>query len=180
LVHEGIPEYAARMAEKIDRTQPFAIVGLSLGGIVGVEIAKRLSPACTVIIGSVPIARHLPPYYAYARKLRMHRLLPAAFYKAATMVKHLFSVKGGDNRRLMRQMIRDGNGAFILWGLNAVLDWKNDVIPKPLFHIHGTGDQVFPSRFTAPDYLIAGGHMLVMNQHKEINELLSNILRQVH
>jgi len=42
---ETIPAYASRLAEHMDTTRPFVLVGVSLGGIMSVEIAKRYSTA---------------------------------------------------------------------------------------------------------------------------------------
>ncbi len=38
---------------------------------------------------------------------------------------------GAQNRKLMRQVIRDGNNHQIRWALNAVLEWHNDTLPHP-------------------------------------------------
>jgi|GEM_PF-4114029 len=38
---------------------------------------------------------------------------------------------GTQNRKIMRQVIRDGNNGYIRWGLDAVLQWKNDILPNP-------------------------------------------------
>jgi hypothetical protein len=33
-------------------------------------------------------------------------------------------------------MIWNGDAGFIKWGMKAVLQWENDIIPQPLWHIH--------------------------------------------
>ncbi len=176
---ETIPVYAARMADRINKQEKFILIGVSLGGMVGVEIAKITSPVCTIIIGSVPIARHLPHYYQYAKKTGLQKLLPPEFYKLATIVRHLFTIKGKVNRRLLRRMIYDGDRRFISWAIDAVLRWDNDTVPQPLIHIHGTNDPVLPVRFTSPHHLIKGGHLLVINQYQEVNTLLGALLAKM-
>ncbi len=77
----------------------------------------------------------------------------------------------------MRDVISQGDDRFIAWAIDAVLNWQNDKIPQPFFHIHGTWDEVFPVRLTRPTYTIhRGGHNLIMKHAPIINELLREIL----
>jgi pimeloyl-ACP methyl ester carboxylesterase len=174
---ENLPDYANRLTEQIDTGQPFILVGASLGGIMAVEIAKRLTPVATILISSIPVSAQLPAYYTAARHLRLARLLPTSFIKGASNFKRLFTREKGADKKLMRQMIRDGDPRFIKWGLNAVLEWRNEEIPQPLWHIHGARDEVFPIRLTHPSHKIPrAGHLLVMSHAEEVNRILREIL----
>jgi pimeloyl-ACP methyl ester carboxylesterase len=175
--NEVLPDYAFRLAQQIDTTQPFVLSGLSLGGIMAVEIAKRIPPVCTILISSIPLSSQLPPLYKLAGALKLGQLIPPALLKMAAITKHNLSMPGAENRKLMRQVIRDGDNANIRWSLNAVLQWKNDVLPQPLFHLHGTRDEVFPFRRTTPTHIIPkGGHMFLMSRAETVNRILGEIL----
>ena len=174
---ESLPDYAFRLTEQIDTRQPFILVGVSLGGIMAVEIAKRLTPAATILISSIPVSAQLPAYYIAARHLRLAQLLPASFIKGASSFKRWFTREPAADKKLIRQMIRDGEPRFIKWALNAVLDWRNEEVPQPLWHIHGTRDEVFPIRFTRPSHTIhRAGHLLVISHAAAINGILGEIL----
>ncbi|HEV2483316.1 MAG TPA: hypothetical protein VGS79_26810 [Puia sp.] len=96
----------------------------------------------------------------------------------AAITKHNLSMPGAENRRILREVIRDGDNRAIRWGLNAVLDWKNDTLPAPLFHLHGTRDEVFPFRRTTPTHIIPkGGHMFLLNRADTVNQILGDILQ---
>jgi hypothetical protein len=41
--HESLRSYALRLAERIDKNHPFILLGLSFGGMLGTEIAKKSS-----------------------------------------------------------------------------------------------------------------------------------------
>ena len=173
--NEPLADYALRLATQIDTNEPFALIGLSLGGILSVEIAKRIPPACTILISSIPLSSELPPLYRLAGALKLGRLIPASLVKIAALTKHSLFPSG--NRRLMRRVIRDGDNRFIYWALNAVLEWKNEVLPQPLFHLHGTRDEVFPFRRTHPTHIIPkGDHMFLMHRHDTVNQILGDIL----
>src|SRR5882757_6420432 len=65
---EPLPDYALRLTAQIDTQQPFVLAGMSLGGIMAVEIAKRFPPVATILIGSVPISAQFPWYYTIVRR----------------------------------------------------------------------------------------------------------------
>jgi pimeloyl-ACP methyl ester carboxylesterase len=175
--NEPLASYAFRLTTQIDTTEPFVLIGLSLGGIMAVEIAKRIPAVCTILISSVPLSAHMPPLYRLAGALKLGRLIPATPLKLAAIIKHNLTMPGVQNRRLIRQVIRDGENRFIRWALSAVLDWRNDILPQPLFHLHGTRDEVFPFRRTHPTHIIPGnGHMFLINHPETVNQILREIL----
>lgn len=177
LENEKLPAYAFRLTQQIDTSQPFILVGLSLGGIMSVEMAKRISPLCTILISSVPVSAHLPRYYRIAGNLGLGRLVPASLLKAATTVKHSLTMRPAAKRQLILDVIRAGDDRFIRWALNAVLQWENTEIPQPLYHLHGTRDEVFPVGLTTPTHSIRkAGHMLLLSHSDETNQILNEIL----
>lgn len=177
---EKLKDYALRLAEQIDLKKPFMLVGLSLGGIMAVEIAKRYPPVCTIIISSVPVTAHLPKYYQLAYRLGLGKLVPASLLKMAATVKHSLTMRSPLNRKLMRDIIRSGDDHFIRWALNAVLEWENTTIPHPFFHIHGTRDEVFPINLTKPTHIVPKGrHMLLMSRPETVNNILREIIAPI-
>ncbi|TDW97118.1 alpha/beta fold hydrolase [Dinghuibacter silviterrae] len=174
---EPLPAYAMRLAAGIDQHQPFVLIGLSLGGIMAVEIAKRLSPACTIIIGSAPLSSQLPIYYRLARKINLLRVVPAVFFKCTASLKRLFTRESLTDKRDLLQMIWKGDASFIAWGMQAVLYWQNQEMPGNFYHLHGTRDEVFPVRLVRPTHTIKGGsHMLCLSHPHEVNAILQSIL----
>ena len=157
--------------------QPFALVGLSLGGIMSSEIAKVFPPVCTILISSVPVSTQLPPYYRLVRKLGLHRWVPPALWKTAAIANHYLMMKSWKDKQLMRSVIWQGDASFIRWGMDAVLAWKNEVLPYPYYHIHGTRDTIFPLRFTRPTHVLRrAGHMAVISHAGKVNQILGSIL----
>jgi pimeloyl-ACP methyl ester carboxylesterase len=174
---EALADYAIRLGGHIDNHHPFILVGLSLGGIMAVEIAKRLSPVCTIIISSIPLSVQLPWYYKAAHKVNLDRVVPGSFFKLAAMAKRLFSRESGENKRLVLQMIRAGDSRFIKWAMHAVMKWENKIVPAPLWHIHGSRDEIFPIYCTHPTHIIRkGGHLLVMSHPEEISRILKEVI----
>jgi pimeloyl-ACP methyl ester carboxylesterase len=64
--------------------------------------------------------------------------------------------------------------------MQAVLDWKNEELPSPFWHIHGTRDEVFPFRWVRPTHTIPkGDHLLMVSNPGRVNEMLTEILTQI-
>ena len=175
--NEQLKDYALRLAAQIDTTEPFMLAGLSLGGIMAVEIAKRFPPICTILISSIPLTAHLPKYYKLAHRLKLNRLVSASLLKTATSIKHSLTMKSPANRKLMREVIRSGDDRFIRWAVTAVLEWENTTIPQPFYHIHGTRDEVFPISLTNPTHIVEkGGHMSLIDRPEVVNTMLREII----
>ncbi len=175
--NEKLSHYAIRLTEQIDSSEPFVLIGLSLGGIMSVEMAKHIRPLCTILISSVPVSAHLPRFYRMAGQLGLGKWVPASLLKAATTVKHGLMMRSAANRQLMLDVIRSGDDRFIRWALTAVLEWENSEIPQSLYHIHGTRDEVFPIGLTKPTHIIRkGGHLFLLYRADAVNRILSEIL----
>lgn len=175
--NETIPSYASRLVGQIDTTKPFALVGVSLGGIMAVEIAKLTNPVATILIGSIPLAAHLPRYYfTLGNSLGLLRVLPGSLFKRAAKFKRVFTRESRKDKVLVLQMIDECDGDFLIWAMRAVLKWENKELPQHLWHIHGSRDIVFPIMLTRPSHTIRrSGHLVVMTHAEEVNEILQDI-----
>lgn len=175
---ETISTYASRLTGQIDTSRPFALVGVSLGGIISVEIAKRHPAAATVIIGSIPVSTQLPGYYhTLGHRLGLLNVLPGSFFKGAASVKRFFTRETATDKQLIWQMIDESDDEFLLWAMRAVLKWENKELPQPLWHIHGSRDIVFPIGLTRPSHKVRrAGHLLVMTHAEEVNAILQEVL----
>jgi len=175
--NESLKNYALRLAAPIDTSQPFAIVGLSMGGMITAEICKKYKPACAILISSVPSSKQLPFYFKAAGKLRLHKMVPVAWVKSAAKYKRLFTTESDEDKEILRNIIRESDDKFIYWAMDAILKWKSDHLPASYVHIHGTKDEVLPIRYTRPTHIInKGGHLMVMNRAGELNAILKDVL----
>ncbi len=174
---EKLGDYAFRLSGQIDQSEPFILVGLSLGGMMAVEIAKRLDPTCTIIVSSIPVKAHLPGYFRLAGRLGLGKLISPSFMKAATKAKHALSMRSAANRRLMFDIIRAGDDRFIRWAINAVLEWENEEVPQRFYHIHGTRDEIFPISLTKPTHIAQkGDHNFIVSRPGVLNQILKEII----
>src|SRR5690606_33694159 len=126
---------------------------------------------------SVPAARFFPPWFRWGGKLGLHRIVPMGWIKSMSLVKRLFSAETMQDKKILRQVIRDSDPGFIRWAMEAVLTWKAEELPPAYVHIHGSLDEVLPVRYLKPTHIIKGaGHIMIMNRAKEINRILEEVL----
>jgi len=176
LKDESLESYAIRLAEKIDHHKKFILVGLSMGGMIASEIAKKYKPEITILVSSAPTFRQFPKRFRVARNLHLHKIIPAGFLKSASVVMRLFTTESPEDKVVLKQVIRDSDPLFIRWAIGAILNWRNEVIPQPMWHIHGTNDKILPMRYTKPTHIITnGGHLMIMSRANDLNRILESI-----
>ncbi len=181
LKNESLQDYAWRLAESIDISEPFGIIGLSMGGMISTEIARQCKPSVTILISSVPGSKQLPFYFKAAGSLRLHKLVPVSLVKKAAKLKRVFTTETEEDKAVLHSIIDDSDDRFIYWAMDAILNWESEQLSMPYIHIHGTHDEVLPMRFTKPTHIISkGGHLMVMNRAMEINAILEQALSNIN
>lgn len=174
---ETLPSYAARMAGQIDTRQPFALVGLSFGGMLAVEMAKKFHPEKLILIASISHPTHLPSYYKRAFQLGLHRIITPGMIKYGVYLKRYFTSESPEDKQIIRQMAREMDNQFVAWALGAIVNWQTDAADFSAHHIHGTSDLILPLRYTKPTVSIQkGGHLMIFDRATDINKVLAELL----
>ncbi|MFM2145872.1 MAG: hypothetical protein RL732_708 [Bacteroidota bacterium] len=174
---ETLEAYAKRMSAGIDQRQPFALIGLSMGGMVAVEISKISKPAILILISSIPRSSCLPAIYRWAGAMGMHRCIPINWLKSGMLLKRFFMVESLPDREQIIAMVKQADPLFIRWALRAILRWRNTGVPQTYFHIHGDQDEIFPIHHVQPTHIVRGGkHLMVLNHAADVNKYLAEIL----
>ena len=60
LPKEKLSSYAQRLGEQIDQSEPFALLGVSFGGMLVSELVKTLNPEKVILISSASTRFELP------------------------------------------------------------------------------------------------------------------------
>jgi pimeloyl-ACP methyl ester carboxylesterase len=176
LENESLSSYSLRLTNHIDFTEPFSLIGLSMGGMIAVEIASRQKPAHLVLISSIPSSSQLPPYYRMLARIKLHRILPISCFLKGAVLKRFFTSESNEDKRLVKNMISKADVSFIRWGMEAIVNWRMNTIPENITHIHGSSDEILPRRFTKPTFIIPGaGHLMVLTRSSEINKILNRV-----
>ncbi len=174
---DTLATYAGRLREQILEPKPI-LVGLSLGGMLAVEVAKQMETERIILMASAKTRKGIPPQYRTLGKLGVDRILPFNLLKRANgLLSLFFGAHSQYEKELLRQIILDTDLDFAKWATRAVLHWDNSEVPENLTHLHGTNDLILPFRYADCDIAIpGGGHFMTMNKADEINQILPKLL----
>lgn len=177
--NEPIEAYARKLATEINVEKPI-LIGLSFGGMMAVEIAKLRETENVILISSAKTAAEVPLPLRWIGKLGLNQYTPKHFLKRPNPIMDwFFGVETAEDRELLREVMHDSDEEFVYWAINQILCWKNKVVPPNYFHIHGARDRMLPLRHVKADRVIAdGGHLMVLNRAKLLNEVLDSILNR--
>lgn len=171
---ERIQEYAKRIAEKIDSSKPFILVGLSFGGMLATEVLEFVKPKKTILISSVARKQELPSYYKLAGIFKLNKLLPSNATNRPNILTHwMFGLSDPKDKLLLNEILTSTNTHFSKWAVNELLNWNRTIAPQGLIRIHGDNDRVLPIINFKPNYIVRnGGHFMIANKANEISKIL--------
>ena len=177
--NETLDDYAKRLAISIDTSQPYAIVGLSMGGMIASAMTKFLQPHKTILISSVGCNAEFPPLLRFARVSRIYKLIPEFIFRPQYVLPfhRMFGGNGHGQRMLMRYFLSQADPKFMKWAIGSIVTWSNCDRPKTIFHIHGDNDWILPLKYTKPDVIIAkGSHFMVWTKAGQVSKILEQAL----
>jgi pimeloyl-ACP methyl ester carboxylesterase len=177
LPKESLSGYARRMGERVESSTPFALVGLSFGGMLVTEIAKQKRPERLILLSSIPRSSDLPPYFKSAGRIKLDQAVPVGLIKKGIILRRIFSRNGREDETIIRDIVDKSDPSFISWAMRAILEWEGQAPDQPYIQIHGSRDIVLPIRYTRPTHVVRGaGHLMVMDRADQINEIFREIL----
>lgn len=152
-VHRGestIKAMAERVIAESGISDGDKVIGSSLGGIIGCEIANILSLKALVLIGSAKTKEEISSLLTLLHPLA--RLAPIEFIQTAA----------GKYPSELTLMFKQSQASFIRAMCAAIFDWQglNENRIKPL-RIHGTHDRAIPKPAHV-DLVLDGGHLIAM------------------
>lgn len=177
---ESLAAYAARLAGEIDTSVPFSIAGVSLGGMVALELSRLVPAQKIFLISSIKRHTEMPWYYRLMGKMGLHKLFPPSFLrKNAFLIRPFFGRMNKKQYEVYKDMLLHTSEVFLRWGVSAILKWRNTEVPANLVHIHGTGDVVFPARYIRNYIPVKGGsHYMIVTRAREVGRIVSSHLSQ--
>lgn len=177
---EPIEDYARRLAEGIDESKPFSLLGTSFGGILAIEISKFTNPDHLIIISS---AKDRNEFNWSMKQKRLGIVLP---YIPAWLIRIIFvwgfliaswliPAYKKVNIPEIRKMLKSIDGKLERWVMRKITLWQNKNHRTDILHIHGDKDKVFPVRKIKNAHIIKRGtHGMILTKYKHIARLVNN------
>jgi len=175
---ESLASYALRLAEQIDTSKKFSLLGVSFGGMCAVEIAKVHAPGKLVLVSSAKTRSELPWLIRAAKFFPLHRLInDAAMARLAVKNKWLFGVKDGGQAELFYDMLRSNPPQYFKDTISAIASWSNKSYPSSILHLHGGRDRLIPvSNIREAKTIKDGTHFMIMNSAAEVSKIIDEHL----
>lgn len=176
---EDIAAFAKRFSRHIDDSEPFVLIGSSLGGIMSVEMSQYIDPQLIILVSSAMNKKELPRFFVIFRILPLYRILPFSWIRRLIkVIRKLAGKLDAKENELVLEMLNKSSPKFFRWASHQVLFWKRkDEHPK-VVHIHGTKDRLFPiKRIKDPIPIEGGNHFMVMYEGKKISGVILNLLQ---
>lgn len=173
---ETLVQYAKRLSAQVDTSEPFILIGTSLGGIIAIEMARIIHPDKVILISSVKHRGEMPAWMRAMKHLKLHNLLSGHnFIRFSNAnVKRLITKRDTKVARLLMDMHNSADPEFVQWAINEVVNWKGgEDYRQDVIHIHGTSDRLFPHvNIKDAVYIKGGSHVMGLTQSQDVNKAL--------
>ena len=179
--NESLSHYVQRMRASIDISKPFALVGLSFGGIIAMEIQKNTKPEIVFVISSITQHQQLPWYLRWAGNLQLHRIGFVFFLRRIPQFTNwIFGVHTPNMKKYLQDMIAKTTNNYLTWSMNAILSWQQKEKPPHVIHIHGNKDLLFTKVHHEADYVVHNGsHFAILTHAKTISSIIEKELQKI-
>ncbi|RKZ06363.1 alpha/beta hydrolase [bacterium] len=179
LKNETLEQYAVRMMSVISVDEPFALMGLSFGGMIAVEVSKHIKPEKLIVISSIVCKDEMPAKYKLVKVLGLHKMIPVWFFKHPTrLTNYFFGAKTERAKKLLTNILQSTDYAFLKWAIGSMLNWKNTQKPNCV-RIHGTDDHILPIDNLPTHHRIqGGGHFMIVQKADQLSEIITQAIAQ--
>ena len=180
LFGESIEDYAARIAQSIDISQDFVLVGLSFGGIIAQEVAKIKPPKKLVLFDTVKSDAEKPLWIRANRYIQLYKIFPYILLNKSPVVKWFSNIMQWINPRRpnLDQLYSMRDDRYTRWAFERIVWWdRKEALDCDIYHFHGNMDFIFPYWNIKNVIIIdGGGHLTVYEKYEQVNSHLKVIL----
>ena len=175
--NESIHDYAEKLSLQIHHKNP-VLIGLSFGGMMCIEIAKKVQPELIILISSAKNKIEIPLWMRLSGKLKLNRIFPMRSFKLIEPLEdYNLGIETAEEKEIVHTYRKNIDQDYANWAINNILNWKNKEAHENLYHIHGDKDRIFSVKKVNPDHIIkGGGHFMILNKSEQVNSWISSIL----
>ncbi len=174
----SLKQYAKLLSNQIDTTQKYILIGVSLGGMICIELSEILNAQKVIILSSAKNRNELPLRYKFQKSIPIYKLLPAKFLLfGAKLLQPIVEPDRNKNKATFKSMLSAKDPKYIKRTIEMIIKWDRKINTKKIIHIHGDNDHTLPIRNVNCDYTVNhGSHMMTLTRFEEINKILKQEL----
>ena len=176
---DTLTTYAQKLISQYNISNDAIVIGNSLGGMIGIEIAKIITIEKVILISSIKTVDETPAYFKLFLNVPVYNIIPNKLFKSVDFLTELFfSQMERKDIDLFLDMMKGWSPDFLRWAMGAALHWDNKIIPANTYHITGNKDLVFAYQKIKKAIIIKGGtHIMIYDMAEKINKILKSILQ---
>ena len=169
---ESLHSYAARMAAKIEHSNP-VLIGLRFGGIVAQEIAAMIPAKELILISTIQTKKEKPWYFSQVAKLELVNYIPNFMLaKPNIFVAYAFSLNAKEDKEVLQSCFDNTTAEHMKWAMKQIVNWEVVEYNTPAFQIHSRQNRIFRKEKSQTKSFISGGHFAMYTNASELNEIL--------
>lgn len=179
--NELIENYAGRMAQRIDSSEDFILLGLSFGGIIAQEVAKIKSPTKLLLFDTVKSEDEKPIWIRINRYLRLYIIFPYFLLNKSPLVKWFSNLMQWINpeRPNLSELYTMRDEQYTRWAFEQIVWWdRTEKLDCDIYHFHGNLDFIFPYwNIKNAIKIKGGGHLTIYEKGELVSMKLASILK---
>lgn len=179
---ESMTSYAWRLCAQVDTSEPFALLGVSFGGMLAVEMNKYIQPEKTILITSSARRSELPLWIRLISRTKLNRIIPNFLFGSnPKWLIWYFGIQSEQGKKMVSAIAKKSDRAFTKLCVDKVLTWDNEWLPDNLERIQASNDLLLPAPASVKGIeLNKAGHFAIVENAKEISTIVDGILSPVN
>lgn len=171
-------DYARELSRQIDTSQPFVLIGTSLGGMLAAEMKRFMKPQQVIIISSAKCRKELPKRYKFQKGIPIYKLFGGRMLRGgAKLMQPIVEPDRRGEKHLFKAMLKAKKPRFMKRSIKMIIEWELEDCDERIIHIHGDNDHTLPIKNVSTDHILEkGSHMMTLIRAQELSTLLNSIL----
>ncbi len=171
---DSLKAYSTRMAEGISDENENILIGMSMGGFIAQEISLVKKVDKLILLSSYTEGQDWQMMLELVKKFNLTELMiDRAFKDIVLAALNLMPGYSKSEKQFFLKMAKLFSAKYYTFAAKKLVNWKPVKLKCPVVKIHGTKDELFPINKVNADYSVeGGGHLMIVNYYKEINEYL--------
>ncbi len=175
---QNFEDYSKRLISYYKISEGDIVVGVSLGGLIAIEINKIIALKKIISISSLITVAEYPLLFKFLKLTKLYLLFSPRLVKFCLDL--IIPFYGTNFRKYLwfRKVFKNSDNQFLRWSFKNIINWKNIERPENIVHIHGEIDPLFSIKnSTMVNYVIPkGSHAMIRFQAEKISKILNKEL----